>query len=72
MTLLFTTPTCPNCKHATKILDSKKIKYEKINVDENPDVIKEYGLKQVPTLIIEDNDGTTRVSGASEIIKFLS
>ena len=54
-TLLFGTKTCPNCKIATKILDKFGIDYEKIYVEDNLELAKQYNIKQVPALILTND-----------------
>ena len=70
-TYLFTTPTCPNCKAATALMDQKGFSYEKIFANEHPDMAKEYGVRQAPTLVIVKNGGVEKYVGLSEIKKFM-
>lgn len=56
--LLYTTPTCPHCRAAKKILDSKGAVYTEIDVS-NPTlramlVRKAQGCKTVPQIFIGD------------------
>ncbi len=53
--ILFTTKTCPNCKMAAVFLDNAGLVYEKLYADEHPDLVKKYGIKQAPTLVVVDN-----------------
>ena len=48
--LLFTTPTCPNCRLAVTMLDKQNFPYEKLNAQENAELAVKYGVKQAPTL----------------------
>ena len=52
---LFTTPTCPNCKAAKKLLTDNQIEYEVINANESPDECNKFMIRSVPTLIINNN-----------------
>jgi len=53
--ILFATKTCPNCKMACVFLDQAGVVYEKLFADEHPDLVKKYGIKQAPTLVVVDN-----------------
>ena len=65
--ILVATPTCPNCKIVSTLMDKNNISYEKVFANENPELCNQYGVKQAPTLI----DGDNKYSGVSEIKKFL-
>ena len=54
--ILFATPTCPNCKAAAMFLDKAGVSYEKLMANDNPELVKEYEIKQAPTLVVI-NDG---------------
>jgi len=65
---------CGPCKALTPILEdvakthSGKVKFAKMNVDDNQDTPAKYGIRGIPTLIIF-KDGevvATRVGGASK------
>ncbi|MGN0383369.1 MAG: ribonucleoside triphosphate reductase [Eubacterium sp.] len=70
--VLVTTGTCPNCKVAIAMLDKAEAPYNKILAEENVELVKKYGIKQAPTMIIEGEDGTKIYTGVSEIKKYLS
>lgn len=49
---------CGPCKKQDPILEELKekhpdVKFEKIDVDEDPDIAQEYGVRSVPTIVIE-------------------
>ena len=54
---IYTTPTCPYCVKAKKLLDSKEVQYEEINVDTDEvkyqEMIKRSGRKTVPEIFID-------------------
>ena len=54
---IYTTPTCPYCVKAKKLLDSKGVQYEEINVDTDEvkyqEMIKRSGRKTVPEIFID-------------------
>lgn len=69
-TYLFTTSTCPNCKVAKSILEKAKIPFEAINAEENADLVKKYGVKNAPTLVVDDGTTVVTKNNASEIKKY--
>ena len=71
-TILFTTPTCPNCKLAGALLDKAGIAYEKLIAEEYPDLVKKYGIKQAPTLIVDDGASVIKQKGVSDIKKYIT
>lgn len=56
--LLYTTSWCPFCHHAKKLLDSKGVAYQDINVDADPALREEMtarsGGRTVPQIFIND------------------
>ncbi len=66
-TILFATPTCPNCKAAAMFLDKAGIKYEKLMANENPDLVKEFDIKQAPTLIVIADGKVEKITNLSNI-----
>lgn len=69
-TLLFATKTCPNCMAAASLLDRAGIKYTKIYVEDNPELAKELGLKQAPTLVVRNAGATEKIVNLSNIKKY--
>ena len=65
--LLFKTPTCPNCKAASALLDKNGVVYEPINANENVNLVNEYGIKQAPTLVIVKDGDVEKYRGVSDI-----
>ena len=57
------TPTCPACLQMAKVLDEINDKYagkltaEKVNVEEHPEMAREYNVRYVPTLLFMDAEG---------------
>ena len=47
---LFTTKTCPNCRMAKEMLKGETVQI--IDAEENPELVKKYGIMQAPTLVI--------------------
>ena len=69
--MLFTTPTCPNCKIAKMKLDKAGIAYDVINANENPDLVSRFGVKGAPTLIVAGSKKYDMYKGVSDIIKYI-
>ena len=55
--LYFTAPWCGPCQTLGPIIESLSghINYEKVNVDENQDLSIQYGVRNVPTLLLLEN-----------------
>ncbi|MDR3264056.1 MAG: ribonucleoside triphosphate reductase [Clostridiales bacterium] len=68
--LLFTTKTCPNCKIAHKYLTENNIPFEIIDADENEELVIQYGIRQAPTLIVNDSGSFKKFTNASAIRAF--
>ena len=66
--VLFATKTCPNCKAAEALLKKEKIEFTKIDAEDHPEVTKEYGVKQAPTLIVNGE----KIVNLSNIKKYVS
>ena len=68
--LLFTTKTCPKCRMAKMFLDNAHIAYETVLADENAELVKEYGIKEAPTLVVVNADGFEKIANPSNIKAF--
>ena len=55
---------CGPCKMLSPVLEkvSSEVKVLKVNVDENPELAREYGVMSIPTLVFFKNGKTERVS----------
>jgi ribonucleoside-triphosphate reductase len=53
-------------------MDKAGFRYDKILADEHPELAKQYGVKQAPTLIIQKGDGFEKIAGAGAIKAFVS
>jgi len=71
-TILFATPTCPNCRIACSYLDKAGVAYEKLMADENVELAKSLGVKQAPTLVIIDGEDVQKYAGAGAIKQYLA
>ena len=68
--LLFTTPTCPNCRLAVTMLDKQNFPYQKLNAEENVELAKQFGVKQAPTLVVTTDGGFEKYAGAGAIKQY--
>jgi len=55
--LAFTAGWCQPCKNFKPILEhvSRELPVQFVDVDANPDLVAEYGIKSVPTVIVVNN-----------------
>lgn len=68
---LFTTPTCPNCRVAGQMLDKSGIQYDTFVSTEHKERAMAFGIKQAPTLVIEQAGEVQKYIGVSDIKRFL-
>lgn len=54
--LKFESKTCGPCKVMQNILDKMEVVVEKIDIDDHPDMVESYGIRNVPTLIFMKAD----------------
>lgn len=50
-------PNCRPCVFVENFLKDQGVKYESVNVQENPDVAAEYGIMATPVTILLDDKG---------------
>ncbi len=70
--LLFTTKTCPNCSMVEKLMDRTGFQYKVIDAEEHEDLVKQYGIRQAPTLVMVSSDHADTYPNASNIIRYLN
>lgn len=68
--VLFTTKTCPNCKLAKRFLDEAGIAYSIVDAEEQPQLTRQFGVQQAPTLIVPSDGTNNAYAGAGAIKKF--
>ena len=69
--LLFTTPTCPNCKMAKMLLDKAGVEYEVVDATQNTELTKKFGVNKAPTMFVKKKGQNLRLDNVSEIKKFV-
>jgi thioredoxin 1 len=69
--LRFTASWCQPCKMITKNLEDAMlgIPIEVVDIDEKPEVAKEYSIRSVPTLVLKDGPLETRLVGLQTTTK---
>ena len=66
---LFTTSTCPNCRMAKKMLEGEDL--EIIDAEKNPDMARQFGIMQAPTLVNTDGEHHKKFVNASNIQRYV-
>lgn len=69
---LVTTKTCPICVKVKSLLDSKNIKYEIMDAEENREYVSKLGIKQAPTLLVGSGEKVEKYSNYSNIYNFIN
>ncbi len=70
--LLFASRTCPNCAQAERLLSAAALPYRKILAEEAPELAVRYGIRQAPTLVIDDSQDPEKLVGLGAIRKFIT
>ncbi|MDD3831879.1 MAG: ribonucleoside triphosphate reductase [Clostridia bacterium] len=69
--MLFTSPTCPNCKMAKMMLDRAGIDYQLVDAEVDRDTTIKYKVSKAPTLLVPLSDHIERYDNASEIKRYI-
>jgi len=70
--ILFSRVTCPNCRVAEGLLNKAGVAFEKLIAEENLDLVRQYGVKGAPTLVITDGENAVSYYSVPEIKKYLA
>ena len=70
--MLFATHACPNCAQAEKLLREAGLVYQKVFAEENADLAKKYGVRQAPTLVLDEGDEPMLLTGVGAVRKFVN
>ena len=68
---MLATKTCPNCKVAATLLEKAEIPYTKIYVEDRPELAEQYGIKQAPSLVVQQGGTVEVYTNLSNIKKFI-
>jgi len=68
--VIYTSKRCIYCNRAKELLESKKVEYREISVDESQEIVEEAvrrsnGMKTVPQIFIDD----LHVGGCDDLIE---
>ena len=67
---LFTAEWCGPCHMLKGMLDQRSLKVETVDIDEEPELVRELGVKSVPTLFVKRlKDDFELVKGFDEIVE---
>ena len=69
--ILFTTPTCPNCKMAKMLLQKAGMDVEIVDATTNTEMAKEYNVTKAPTMFVNIKGQQLRLENVSDIKKFI-
>lgn len=50
-------PMCRDCVHVDNFLQDQGVKYESVNVQENPDVAARFNIMSTPVTVLIDGEG---------------
>ena len=70
--LILTTPSCSGCVIVEKMLDEMKVKYELIDVVQNPQILQKYPILTAPGIVIDGKLEFTGVPSKDELRKRLA
>lgn len=68
---LFTTAVCPNCRIAKERLNKANVAFEPISAEAQPELCRQYGILQAPTLVKEENGTTKMYVGVAEVLQYI-
>ncbi len=69
--LLFTTPTCPNCKMAKMLLEKAGVDFEVVDATQNTELAKKLNVTKAPTMFVKVRGKETRLENVSDIKKYI-
>ncbi|MFB5613070.1 MAG: glutaredoxin family protein [Nitrosarchaeum sp.] len=69
---ILTTPACSNCSIVEKMLDEMGIKYQIIDVTENPKYLQKYQIFTAPGIVIDNKLEFIGIPSKKELAKKLS
>ena len=69
---VLTTPGCSNCNVLEKMLDRLSLKYEIIDVTENPEYLEKYPIFTAPGLVIDNKLEFTGIPKLEDLKRKLS
>ena len=71
--VLYKSATCPQCKVAKIKLDQKGISYTEMYVEDmGAALLEDAGIKGIPTLVVEDELSTTKLTTLRDISNWIN
>ena len=68
---ILTTPGCSNCNVVEKLLDELNVKYDLIDVTENPEYLEKYPVFTAPAIVINNNLEFTGIPKRKDLLEKL-
>lgn len=68
---LFTTATCPKCKTVKLFMEKDGVDYIPVDANDNPELARNFGVTQVPTLIVSKGGKMTKYDDVSKIRAYI-
>ena len=62
--------SCPKCRMAKSFLDKVGVAYETLLAEESADLVKLYGIKEAPTLVVIEGESAYKYANPSNIKAF--
>lgn len=69
MSKLFTASWCVNCKPIKALIESKGYDVEVVDVDNNPTLVRDSGVRSIPSLLLDDGSLVVGSAKIQEVIK---
>lgn len=69
--LKFGTAHCGMCKRVSDVFNKNGIEYEEIDCEENPALAEKYNIRNVPVVVVHDEENTRVYNNYGDIIKHL-
>ena len=63
----FTAEWCNPCKMLAKVLEQEGIDIPTVDVDKNKELAAKYGIRSIPTIVIEQDNGSFEVISGSSL-----
>lgn len=69
MTKLFTASWCATCVPIKRFIKENNLGVEIIDVDEHPDMVVSYGLRSVPTIVLDNGDLVSKTDNIKKVLE---
>ncbi|MGB1702192.1 MAG: glutaredoxin 3 [Cycloclasticus sp.] len=65
--IIYTSPLCPYCTHAKRLLNNKNVSFEEISIADDPSIRHEMIQKSQRTTVPQIFNGDTHIGDCTEI-----